>query len=134
MSVHILDASAMTAYIIQEKGEEVVGELLSNPDAQCYAHSINLCEVYYDAVRTSGQRQAVAAIQSLYDDGLIERRDMSRRFWHKVGNLKARGRISIADCFCIVLAQELGGEVITADHHEFDALVPLNIVPIRFIR
>jgi predicted nucleic acid-binding protein len=44
------------------------------------------------------------------------------------------GRISLADCFCIVLAQELSGEVVTSDHHEFDPLVPLNLVPITFIR
>ena len=59
---------------------------------------------------------------------------MNRRFWQRVGGLKARGRISLADCFCIVLAQELSGEVVTSDHHEFDPLVPLGIVPIRFIR
>jgi hypothetical protein len=59
---------------------------------------------------------------------------MSRPFWQSVGRLKARGRISIPDCFCIVLAQELGGEVVTSDHHEFDPLVPLGLVSIRFIR
>ena len=74
------------------------------------------------------------AIDSLYADGIIERRDMSRRFWQRVGILKARGRISIADCFAIALAQELSAELVTADHHEFDPLVPLGLVPIRFIR
>jgi len=134
MSVHIIDASAITALLRAEAGGEIVRSLLSNPDAVCYAHSVNLCEVYYDTIRISSRRQASLAINTLYKDGLIERRDMSRKFWHQVGDLKARGRISIADCFCIVLAQELGGEVVTADHHELDAVAALNIVPIRFIR
>jgi hypothetical protein len=29
---------------------------------------------------------------------------------------------------------EFNGEVITADHREFDPLVPLGLCPIRFIR
>lgn len=62
------------------------------------------------------------------------RRDMSQPFWKRAGRLKARGGISIPDCFCIVLAQQVGGEVVTSDHHEFDPLVPLGIVPILFIR
>ena len=41
---------------------------------------------------------------------------------------------TVEDFFAIALAQELGGEVVTADHHEFDSLVLLGIVPITFIR
>ena len=65
---------------------------------------------------------------------MIERRDKDQRFWQRVGEHKARGRISLPDCFCISLAQEPGGEVVTSDHGEFDRLVPLGIVPINFIR
>lgn len=68
------------------------------------------------------------------DAGVVERRDLSRPFWQSIGRLKARGRISLADCFGVALAQHLGGEVVTSDHHEFDPLVQLGIVPIRFIR
>ena len=42
-----------------------------------------------------------------------------------IGRLKARGGISLADCFCIALAQSLPADVVTSDHHEFDALVPV---------
>lgn len=62
------------------------------------------------------------------------RRDMSIKFWKRVGKLKAAGGIALPDCFCITLAQELAGEVVTADHAEFDPLAPLGIVPIHFIR
>ena len=124
----------MVAYLTAESGGPAVRSLLLDPSTVCFAHSVNLCEVYYEFIRTKGEPNAKAAISSLFADGVIERRDMSRRFWQKVGNLKARGRISIADCFAITLAQELSGEVVTADHHEFDSLVPLAIVPINFIR
>ena len=124
----------MVAYTEGERGGSVVASLLSDPAAVCYAHSVNLCEVYYQGIRRSDPRTARAAITSLYRDGVIERRDMSRRFWQRVGGHKARGRISLADCICIALAEELSAEVVTSDHGEFDPLVPLGIVPIRFIR
>jgi len=134
MSIHILDASAMVAYLSGELGDAVVTSLLMDPNAVCYAHSLNLCEVYYDTLRATDAKRARQTIAILFADGVIERQIMSRHFWQRVGNLKARGRISLADCFGIALAQHLGGEIVTSDHHEFDALVPLNIVPIRFIR
>jgi predicted nucleic acid-binding protein len=124
----------MVAYLAGEPGALVVDSLLNDPNALCYAHVVNLCEVFYDALRTTSERQARQTIADLYAAGVMERRDLSRPFWHSVGRLKARGGISIADCFGIALAQKLGGEIVTSDHHEFDPLVPLGIVAIRFIR
>jgi hypothetical protein len=124
----------MVAYLEGEPGGAVVAALLADPNAVCYAHSINLCEVFYQAIRRSGLPSAHAAMASLWADGVIERRDMSRLFWQRAGQHKARGRISLPDCLCISLAQELGGEVVTSDHHEFDPLVPLGITHINFIR
>lgn len=124
----------MLAYLKAEPGGALVDTFLRDPSSQCYAHVINLCEVYYDVLRRSDEKTARAAIEDLYADGVEERKDLSRKFWHRVGQLKARGRISLADCFCIALAQELSGEVVTSDHKEFDPLAPLGICPIRFIR
>ncbi len=131
---YVLDASAMVAYLEGEPGASVVAAILSDPTAVCYAHSINLCEVFYQALRRSGLPTARAALATIDGDQVIERRDMSRDFWQRVGGHKARGGISLPDCFCITLAQELSAEVVTSDHGEFDPLVPLGIVPIRFIR
>jgi predicted nucleic acid-binding protein len=124
----------MLAYLKGEPGAPLVDALLRNPAEPCYAHAINLCEVYYDFIRRSDERTAREAIADLLADGVIERKDMSRRFWLRVGQHKARGRISLADCFCIALTQHLGGELVTTDHHEFAPLVPLGLCPIRFIR
>lgn len=124
----------MVAYTEGEPGGVVVAGILSNPSAVCYAHSVNLCEVYYQSIRRSDPATARAVKASLRRDGVIERRDMSRPFWQRVGEHKARGRIALPDCICVALAQELSAEVVTSDHGEFDPLVPLGIVPIKFIR
>jgi predicted nucleic acid-binding protein len=49
-------------------------------------------------------------------------------------SVQARGRISLADCFALALAERVGGTLVTSDHHEFDPIVPLAICPILFIR
>ena len=130
----MLDSCAMIAYLRGENGALAVQNLLVDTQADCVAYSINLCEVYYQSVRQSGKSHAVQILNSLRADGVLERSDMSKAFWERVGDLKARGRIALPDCFCIALAQELGGEVVTSDHGEFDAIAPLGIVPITFIR
>jgi ribonuclease VapC len=134
VNIHVLDASAMVAYLSGEPGAKAVDRLLTDSNAACYAHALNLCEVFYEAIRRTDARRARQAILDLRAAGVIERRDMSRPFWQRVAGHKARGRISLPDCFCISLAQVLGGEVVTSDHREFDPLVPRGIVPIQFIR
>jgi len=55
--------------------------------------------------------------------------------WRQAGTLKAiHRRVSLADCFAIALAQTLGATLITADHHEFDALLDKAVREIKFIR
>jgi PIN domain nuclease of toxin-antitoxin system len=78
MSIHILDASAMVAYLLGEPGEEVVAALLSDPGALCHAHTMNLCEVYYQAIRRTDVHQARQSILSLFADGVIECKRMFR--------------------------------------------------------
>lgn len=132
--IFVLDSSAILAYIFGETGANAVNDLLTDPSNTCYAHAINLCEVYYTAIRRSNEQTARKILSGLSHVGVIEREDMGRKFWERVGELKSRGRISLADCFCIVLAEELSGEVVTSDHKEFEPFVPLKICPIRFIR
>ncbi len=134
MADRTFDACAMIAYLWNEPGGSVVDSLLQDPAHDCYAHAINLCEVYYQVFRRSDEATARNAIDKLRAAGVIERSDMDEGFWRKVGSLKARGRISLADCFCLALAIELGGQVVTSDHGEFDPLVPLGLAPILFIR
>ena len=124
----------MIAYLRGEPGGTVVDALLKQPTETCYAHTINLLEVYYDFIRRSGEPVARQALKDLAAAGVEERRDMNRRCTRRVGRLNARRRISLPDCFCIVRAQVLSCEVVTSDHGEFDPLVSLGILPILFIR
>jgi PIN domain nuclease of toxin-antitoxin system len=132
---HVLDACAMIAFLRGEPGADAVAGLLSNPEHVCYAHAINLCEVFYDFVRASDLRTARSALRDLSRVGVRSRRDLSRRFWQRVGELKGTiRRLSLADCFAIALAESLKAPVVTSDHAEFDPLVARSMCRVVFIR
>lgn len=133
-SIEVMDACALIAYLKQEPGGSEVERLLDDPDRECYVHAVNLCEVYYQIMRSSDEKTAQLSLDLIRAAGLIILEDMDEVFWKAVAQIKARGKISLADCFCLCLAIRLGGRVVTSDHGEFDPLVPLELCPILFIR
>ncbi|MFL6230026.1 MAG: PIN domain-containing protein [Pyrinomonadaceae bacterium] len=132
---YVLDACAMIAYLRGEPGAEVVEQSLLDATSQCMAHAINLCEVYYNFHRASGESAAKNAVADLVTLGVVERDDLSQTFWMAVGEMKAVWKkISLADCCAVVLTNRVGGTLLTSDHHELDALAADGVCPISFIR
>ena len=130
----VIDASALIAFLRDEPGADVVEKVLSAPE-KCYAHALNLCEVYYDFFRASNQDAAEAAITDLLGLGIEERTDLDSEFWRDVGGLKTvHRRISLADCCALALARRLGARLITADRHEFEPILSAGVGQIEFIR
>jgi PIN domain nuclease of toxin-antitoxin system len=133
--IYILDSSAMIAFLRDEVGAVVVDGFLKDAASRCFAHAVNVCEMYYDVARALGEPTAQSSLQDLTTAGVTIREDMDAAFWQDAGRIKAEyRRVSLADCFCIALARRVNGEVVTTDHSEFDPLVPLGLCPIRFIR
>lgn len=124
----------MIAYLRGEPGGADVDTMLTTPGTVCYAHVMNLCEVYYQYVRTDGQAVALTVLSDLQAAGVLFRDDMDTAFWQAVGDLKAGGGIALPDCFCVVLSQRLGAEAVTADRAEFTAVLTAGLCPVYFIR
>ena len=59
---YVLDACTLLAFLLREPGAAVVDGLLTAPNTVCYAHAVNLCEVYYDFVRNHDHATAKQAI------------------------------------------------------------------------
>ena len=98
-------------------------------------HAVNLCEVYYDLVRAENENTARAAVEDLERQGLLVRHDIDREFWQEVGWYKGiLARISLADCFAIVLTRRVDARLATTDHREFDSIAEKKICPVEFIR
>ena len=133
--IAILDACAVIAFFRNETGGEIVENYLIDDNYTCFVHVINLCEVYYDVMRSASQQKADELLNELRETGVIFRDNIEQSFWQLVAQYKATiRRISIADCFALALSAKLQGILITADHKEFDPVVPLEICPITFIR
>ena len=79
--IYVLDGNAMIAFLRGEPGADVVRLLLRDGANTCFAHAINLCEVYYDFHRAAGGQAATAAIQDLINAGFIAREDLDSAFW-----------------------------------------------------
>jgi len=56
----------MIAYLKDEDGAEVVEGHLTD-DAETMAHVVNLCEVYYEYLRTEDEDSARLAVETLKD-------------------------------------------------------------------
>jgi len=133
--IYVLDAGALIAFLKNETGADIVRNTLLDQSNACLAHALNMCEVYYDVLREHGEPKAQAVIDGLLSLGIELRDDLDAEIWKEAGKLKAEyRRISLADCFCIVLANRLRAEVVTTDHHEFDALAESGVCRVRFIR
>lgn len=133
--IYVMDSSAMIAFLRNEAGAVAVASILADSQSKCYAHALNLCEVFYDFARKGGEAAAQSAITELLNVGVIERRDLNVIFWQQAGRLKAvHRRVSLADCCALALTLRLGGELVTSDHHELDPLAVAGICPIKFFR
>lgn len=133
--MYVFDACAVIALLEGEAGAEVVEELLLQDDRACSIHIINVCEVYYHIHRLAGEARAEQLEETLATYGLILNSSLSPGLWKAAGRLKSEWRrISLADCFAVALAMEVGGTLVTSDHHELDRLAQAGICSIRFIR
>lgn len=130
----VLDASAMLAYLRAEPGGDMVRDFLEDADVPIYAHTINLCEVFYDFVRTDDVIMARSIMRILKADGVAERADIDRALWEDAATLKAGHKMSLADAFGVALTRRLNADFVTADHHELDAVAAAGLCEVTFIR
>ena len=133
--IYVLDANAMIAWLRNEQGADAVRGFLEEIHSACFAHAVNLCEVYYDVLRVSGQPFADEAMIDLATVGITTRNDLDTAFWQEAAKLKAiHRRVSLADCFAITLTQRLSSVLVTSDHHEMDAIAQAGICSISVFR
>ena len=130
----VMDACAMIAYLAAEPGGETVRQILLDDAQPCIAHVVNLCEVYYHFLKRADVASAKFALRTLKHAGVRNRRDINNKFWTGVASLKAECKASLADCFAIELARRANGQVVTSDHHEFDAVAKNGLCRVLFIR
>src|SRR5579872_7405046 len=80
--------------IPQASRREACGISLAE-DNSLYAHSLNLCEVYYDFLRAADESSAEASIQDLLMLGIIERNVLDSEFCGWTADSRRQGEFRL---------------------------------------
>ena len=130
----VYDACALIAYLEDEPGADDVEALLSDGPNTGFAHSINLCEVFYHIRRLHGDEAALGAYDVILGLGVRIWEHMDTSLWQHAARLKAHyRRVSLADCICVALANRVDGQIVTCDRREIEPLVAAGACKALFI-
>jgi len=144
----VLDSSAMIAWLQGEPEGVHVDALLSfveEGEGEVFAHSANLCEVFYRAMASATREDARNSITLLRDAGVQERNDLDVLFWEDMATTIAKARtlfkadgtkatLALGDAFGVCLANRLSAEFVTKDRSEIEPLHDAGMVVAGFIR
>lgn len=135
----VFDASALIAYLRDEKGADFVENLLDDADVEKVAHVVNLAEVFTSFSKSDDEPTARKALAILYEAGISERSEMDTALWQDAAGLVARQRnaghgLSLGDSFGIALARRLGADIVTSDRAEFQPIAAAGLASVLFIR
>ncbi|MDI6782133.1 MAG: type II toxin-antitoxin system VapC family toxin, partial [bacterium] len=119
---YVLDACALIAYLENEEGKDKLIELLSEEHNIIYMHTINLGEVYYAALRNSGEVVAIQILEELKQLPIEFIFEVSYELFMLAGKYKVEEKVSYADSFALALSEIESAELVTTDHHEFDTI------------
>lgn len=133
----VLDACALIALINQESGHEIVLDLLSQAEqgkVSVSMHALNLCEVYYDCLRASGNKVAEKLLKTLQTMPVLIVTAIDIPLLKQAGEIKATERLSLADAVAVALAITNKAKLVSADHHELEPLERKQLVQICWFR
>jgi len=136
VSIYVLDACALIAFLNDEEGAACVKDLLiqaQNDKCLLLMHYVNLGEVYYYVYRQEGENLAnsvYAAITGLpiHFVGISEPQLLT------TGRIKAMHRIPYADAFAVALCMLENAMLVTADYHDFGPLEQAGLITVKWIR
>lgn len=122
---YVFDACALIAFFNDEIGADKVEMLIERAQAgevELLANSINLYEVYYDALRYSSSENAEELLADLYALPMTIVETVDRTLIRLAGYFKTTHSISVADSFALALAVQMNALLVSTDHHEFDTV------------
>jgi len=137
MTTYVLDACSMLAVLSDEPDADVVEDIYekaTSGEVALAMNKLNLLEVYYDLIRGYGRDRAVEILDEIHGLPIHIYHEISDEVFSEAGRLKATYKISLADCVALAQTIALGGELLTSDHHEFDALEGKEPVRFQWIR
>ena len=138
MSIFVLDACALIAYFSKENGSEnvksILKEAIDDTNTKIFMNKVNLLEVYYDVIKNYNEREADKMLETVKEMPIGIIKELEDAVLKKAGYLKSKYKISLADS--IALAENIirNGQLITSDHHEFEAIEGNEKIGIKWFR
>lgn len=141
----VFDASALLALVRNERGADLVADLIEDADVGKFVHSANLCEVFHQVWRLAseagadGRSEAERAVREFLSFGIQERSDFDGILWRDAAELIASRRLAgaslpLGDALGVALARRLDAQFVTADRAEIEPLESGGLVGAIFIR
>ena len=136
-NIHVFDACALIAYVNNEKGADVVEDLLQkavNDEITILMHKVNFLEVYYYILKKYDEKAAFKLLEDIKVSPIKFNAEITDNILIKAGKLKSQYKMSLADSIGLAEAIINNGFFVTADHHEIDIVEKkenLNIIWIR---
>lgn len=127
MSKFVLDASAVLAYVHEEPGKTLVGEILS----QSAISAVNLAEVLTKLVDLD--EDVETSYMDLHDLGLpiVEFGDLLAIEASRLRGATRRSGLSLGDRACLATALSLGAIAVTTDRAWAQLDLPVRVEVIR---
>jgi ribonuclease VapC len=130
---YVLDSYALVVYFNGIAGGVKVGNLIGvarRQEANLYMSVINAGELFYLGYRSRSLRQAESMIRDLRSLPISVCGATDERVF-AAARLKAKRKMSYADCFAVALAQELNATIVTGDpeFRDVESLVTVTWLP-----
>jgi predicted nucleic acid-binding protein len=135
--VFVLDACAMLAVLANEAGADIVVGIYkkaASGEVTLLMNKLNLLEVYYNLFREYGKDHAGNFLDIVRHSPIVVNHEITDSVFMEAGRLKASYKISLADSIALAETLVSGGTLLTADHHEFDALEGKESISFSWIR
>ena len=126
----------MIALLKNETGADVVASVYKEAkdgNATIIINRVNLLEVYYGFYQADGKEYAEKILLGI-TQSMITITEFEEVLFPIAGRLKASYKISLADSIALAQALDLGGELLTSDHHEFDVIKDNEPIAFKWVR
>jgi predicted nucleic acid-binding protein len=127
----------MLAVLSNEPGADVVEEIYKKAvsgEVMLAMNKLNLLEVYYDLIRVYNKNHAEEILNEIKRLPIRIYSEITDEIFNEAGRLKASYKISLADSIALSQTIILNGELLTADHHEFDVIEENESIRFAWIR
>jgi len=125
---YVFDSYALLAFLKNEPGAAFVQDVIariSKGRAKGYVSAVNVAELFYILSRRKSEEEAMTFLRSL-SSWKIQTVAADEELAVLAGRVKAGHSVSLADAFCVAVAQLKGAIVITGDP-EFKSIKDIEI-------